>query len=157
MNLYFGHDEGVAAWVANRIPHMQGGTFGPCRAIAVLTDNGKMIAGVVYHDFQLYAQTVQLSMAADSPLWARKPVIAGLLHYPFEQLGVFKVWTATPEANDKALKVNKHIGFRKEAMLAHHFGKGNHAVICRMLRPEFKKLYGEAHYGQTQPLAATGT
>ncbi|HAM49001.1 MAG TPA: hypothetical protein DCO73_14805, partial [Alphaproteobacteria bacterium] len=60
--LLFGLDQAVSEWVAERIPHMYGQRFGPCAAIGVVS-NGKMLAGVVYHDYQPEYGTIQLSMA----------------------------------------------------------------------------------------------
>lgn len=148
--LIFGYDNEVAEWVASRIPHVDNG-FGPCTAIGVA--NGKMLAGIVYHDYQPSLETIQLSMAADSPLWARKTTISALLHYPFRQLKVFKVWTATPIDNTTALRVNEHIGFKREAVLAHHFGRKRHCVVSRMLEPDYARLFEEDH-GKKLPVAA---
>jgi RimJ/RimL family protein N-acetyltransferase len=101
------------------------------------------MAGVVFHDYQPEFGTIQLSMAADNPMWARRENLRGLLSYPFEQLGVHKVWTATPHDNEAAIRVNLHIGFKKEATLAHHFGLKRHAIICRMLKPDYNRIFGD--------------
>jgi len=138
--LAFGFDEQIAAWVAERIPHVRGGNFGPCVGIGIVSGD-RLLAGVIYHDYQIDHRTIQLSMAADNPMWARRSIIAGLLHYPFEQLNCYKVWTGTPLENDAALKVNYHIGFRREAVLAHQFGPKHHGVVCRMLLPDYQRLY----------------
>lgn len=143
MTVVCGHDEAISQWVAERIPHVGEGGFGPCAALAVV-GRDKVLAGVVYHDYQPDHGTIQLSMAADSPMWAKRSNIKALLSYPFEQLGVFKVWTATPIDNTRAIVVNEHIGLKREATLAHHFGHKRHAVICRMLRPEYTRLYGDS-------------
>lgn len=140
MRLLFGHDEAVASWTAKRIPHMHGGTFGPCAAIGVVSDANEMLAGVVFHGWMPDYHTIQLSMAADSPRWARRGAIAGLLSYPFQQLGAWKLWTATPHTNERAIRFNKGIGFEQEAVLARHFGK-EHAVICRMFRHQYETRY----------------
>ena len=144
------YDSRVAEWVADRIPHVR--DFGECAAIGVVTD--RLIAGVVYNEFYPEYGTVQLSMAADSSRWARRETIAGLLAYPFLQMNVYKVWTATPLDNGMALRVNEKIGFKQEATLAHHFGRKRHAVIRRMFKPQFLKLYGE-YYGQERTLATS--
>ena len=78
-------------------------------------------------------------------MWARRSIIFGLLAYPFHQLNCFKVWTATAFDNEKALKVNRHVGFTQEAVLAHQFGFKRHAVMMRMLKPDFIKNYGAEH------------
>lgn len=141
MRLVFGADAEVARWVADHIPDVD--DFGPCTAIGVATD--RLIAGTVFHDYQPKFGTIQLSMAATSPIWARREIIAGLLSYPFEQLGCFKVSTITAHDNNRALKVNEHVGFKREAILAHQFGKKRHAVVMRLLRPDYLRLYGGSH------------
>jgi RimJ/RimL family protein N-acetyltransferase len=138
--LLYGADAEVAEWTANLIPHVE--DFGPCIAIGVQS-KGRLIAGIVYNEYQPRYGIIQLSMAAVSPMWARKEIIAELLRYPFEQLGVYKVFTAILPDNAMAIKVNNHVGFKREAVLAHHFGKKRHAVIMRMLRPDYDRLYGE--------------
>lgn len=137
--LLYGHSDEVANWVGDRVPHAP--KFEKYQAIGVVSF-GKLVAGVVYHDYQPDFRTIQLSMAADSPVWARKEIIRDLLAYPFVQLGCFKVWTMTPIDNVKALKVNEHIGIVKPVVLSHMFGPGRHAVIRSMLKPDFERRYG---------------
>lgn len=136
MKILYGADADISKWVAERIPHVT--DFGPCAALGVVTD--RLIAGIVFHDYQPECKTIQLSMAADSPTWASKEIIKELLSYPFNQLGVQKVWTATPHTNERAIKVNKKIGFKQEAVLARHFGD-RHAVICRMFKRDYERLF----------------
>lgn len=141
--LLFGYDADVAAWVAQRIPHMHGEGFGPCTAIGVgSAERGTLYAGIVYHDYQARYSNIQLSMAADSPLWATKGTIRALLHYPFVQLGVFMVWTMTPVENERALKVNEHIGFKRKPIVPHVFGPKKHAQICQMTAADYARKYG---------------
>ena len=131
--------------VADRIPHVR--EFSECTGIGIVSQD-RLLAGLIYHDYQSAHGTIQLSMAAVSPMWAKKENIKELLRYPFEQLKCYKVWTATPIENDNALKVNAHIGFRREATLAHQFGKKRHAVIMRILRPDYDRIFGEERNGK---------
>lgn len=150
MNLVYGQDATVTQWVIDRIPHVS--DFGPCAAIGVASDH--LVAGVVYHDYQPACESVQISMAASSPMWARREIIGQLLAYPFIQLGCWSVFTLTPDDNVKAIKVNRHIGLNKEAVLPHAFGKHRHSVFCQMLRPKYFELYGENH-GQELRICAS--
>lgn len=140
----------IADWVAERIPHVgDSGGFGARVAIGVVSrrspdDSGRLLAGVVYHDYHPATRTMQVSIAADSPMWARPSTIAALLSYPFDQAGVYRLWTAVPSDCPAVLKVNAHIGFRREAVLAHHFGRGRHAVVARMLAPQYRRTYKRA-------------
>lgn len=139
MKLVFGHDELVKQWVQNLIPHAT--DFGPSTAIGVSSDDDVLMAGVVFNEYQEDYSTIQLSMAAHSPKWAHPAMISGILRYPFEQLGINKVWTATPHKNERAIKFNEGIGFKKEGTLAQHFGPGNHAVICRMFKQDYARRW----------------
>ena len=129
---------GLETWVVDLIPHMHGGTFGPCAMAGVLR-RGELVAGVAFHDWQPEARTMQLSMAASSPVWATREVLAGLFRYAFETAGAHKLWTAIPHKNARALRFNAGIGMKREAVLRHHFGLKSHAVICSMMSDEWRR------------------
>ena len=142
--LVYGEDAYVAVWVASKLEHVD--EFEECTAIGVASGD-ELIAGCVYTSHRPKYGTVEMSIASTSPMWARKENIAGLLRYPFEQLGVYKVYAAIMLSNAPALKTIAHIGFTREAILAHQFGKKQHAVVLRMLRPDYTRLYGEPRDG----------
>lgn len=127
-------------WVVDRIPYVD--DFGPCAALGVLSGD-KIICGVVYNEYHMDYRTMQISIAADSPMWARKETIRDLLAYPFWQLDINLLWTSTPLFNKRALKANRHIGFVHEATLSHRYGQGNHADIAAMTKHEYMKIYKE--------------
>jgi RimJ/RimL family protein N-acetyltransferase len=141
--LLCGCDKQVADWVAERIPDVDGDGFGDCRAIGVLSDRGQIICGVVFHDYAPIAKTMQLSIAASNPMWARKETIKQLLSYPFGQLNIFKCWITIPHDNLMSLRMTEHIGFKYEATMRHQFGKDRHAVLKRMFKPDYEELYGD--------------
>lgn len=140
MSLVFGHSVEVAEWVGSRIPYVGANNFGACEGIGI-ESCGRIIAGVIYHDYQPQNGTIQVSIAADSPMWARRETIKALLHYPFEQLQCYKVWSSISHKNEMSIKVCKHIGFKQEAVLRHQFGIKNHGVVCGLIKPEYVKLY----------------
>lgn len=145
MQILHGADADVAAWVSARLPEFADGDLveRPHAALGVVRDDGKVVAGWAFHDYQPTHGTIQLSAAAVAPTWARREIVAGLLAYPFRQLGVYKVWAAIGLWNEPALNAAKSIGFKQEAVLAHHFGRKKHAVILRMLEPDFRRNYGD--------------
>lgn len=136
--------ENVAAWVAAQVPHVGVAGFGACKAIGVVSNDGSPLCGVVFHDYQPIAKSMQISLAAVSARWATKKILADILSYPFEELGLFKVWSVTPADNERAQRFALGIGFRKEATLRHQFGPKSHAVFLGMLAPEYREKYGKA-------------
>ena len=139
--LIYGQDEIVSKWVAEKCPNVT--DFGANTSIGWTDNAGNLKAGFVFSEYRPDCETVQLSMAATSPMWARKETIKEVLRYPFEQLKVYKVFTSTLPDNLKALKVNSRIGFKREAVLAHHFGRKKHCVIMRLLLPDYARLFGD--------------
>lgn len=143
MKLIFGQDQAVAEWTKRRIDSVS--DFGPCTAIGVAY-RGKPIAGVIYHMYDETYGTMMVSIASDTARWAQKGIILALLHYPFEQLQIRKLWSVMASSNHRAIKFNKGIGFRQEAILSRHFGK-DHAVVTRMFRSDYYRLK-ERYHGQ---------
>lgn len=135
----------IQNWVAHAIPHVGPQGFGPAQAMGVVSDREELQAGVVFHDYQPEYGTMQVSVAASTPMWAKPDHIKAIMAYPFEQIGVYKLWSAIPHTNERAIKFNKHIGFKQEAVLAHHFGHKVHAVITRLYQPDYRRLYGDNH------------
>lgn len=136
--LVFGYDEFIGAWVRERVKEAR---FEEFKTIGVALGD-RLIAGFVYYDYRPDYQTMEMSMAADSPMWARPGTIRALLHYPFIQQDCYKVRVVIASDNQRSIKNTKHIGFKQEGVLGNEFGKGRHAVIMRMYRPAFEKLYG---------------
>lgn len=146
MDMIFGHDDALAQWVAKQIPHMTNG-FGPCKSIGVGDiKKDRIFAAVVYHNYVTqksgYA-TCEVSIAAATPIWARRGIIRALLSVPFEQYKVSKVYSMMTHDNERAIRFNKGIGFRQEATLRHHFGEGKHAMVTSMLEREYQRIYGD--------------
>lgn len=139
MHLVFGHDEVLCAWVAQRIASMPRGFEKTARAVGVMDD--VLIAAVIYHDYYPENGTCQISVASDSPRWAQRGIIRALLSVPFEQYGVQKLWSSMRQDNKRAIRFNHGIGFKQEAVLRHHYGHGQHAVITSMLDKEYRKIY----------------
>lgn len=145
--LIFGHDDALAKWCAARIPHVGKTGFGPCRAIGVATGNqpdDTLLAVVVYHDYMQHYGVCQVSVAARSPKWATRETIRALLSVPYEQFRCRKVWSAMPSDNHRAIRFNEGIGFRREAILRHHYAPRRHAVITSMMRNEYEARWKKA-------------
>lgn len=162
--LIAGHDAAFAAWAAARLDHVGPQGFGQCRAIGVATGDtavDRLLAVVVFHDFQARAQTVQISCASVSPMWAHPDTLRDLLAIPFGWMDAdgnpacFKVWVAIPLTNARAIRFNEHaLGMRREAVIRHQFGPKAHAVILGMTRHEWARKWKEGRHGQERFAAA---
>lgn len=140
MKLVLGQDKPVADWVARQLGATEENFFGPCTAIAVVGDNDEPLAGVVFSGYRAAYRSIEISMAAVSPRWARRGVIHALLAYPFEQLNVQRAQVTIPLGNKRAQRFCRGIGFVQEGIIRKGFGD-QHAVVMGMLRGEFARLF----------------
>jgi len=169
MDLVFGHDTDIAAWVAARIDWVRNPTgFGACRAVGIMAQ-GQLIAGVVYHNFFVDAEgrpaNVEMSIAATSPKWCTRGNLRALLHIPFEQYKVRRISVMTPEdQEERVMRVPRWLGFKREAVLVEIFGPGRPAVLYRLTRRQYEngaKLRlaegRDRKHGQRRAIAPAGS
>lgn len=132
-SLLFGADPEIIEWVSRRIDGYDG--FENAVAIGVVRQ-GKIICGVVYHNYRQSGPSIEISFAADDPRWATKTNIHHLLAYPFEQLGCERVTGLVLEDNKTAIKFDEGVGFEQEGRIrrAH---QGKDILIYGLLREDF--------------------
>lgn len=132
--LIFGQDERVAAWVAKQLGLRP---WEKCKAVAVVSAEGRPLGAAVYHTYYPEYGTVEMSIATVSPLWAQPQTIRDLLAIPFDQYKCRKVWATTASDNERAQRFLAGIGMKKEAVLRHQFAQGRHAVIFGMMAGQY--------------------
>lgn len=141
MRLLSGHDEAVAAFVADLAPIERPVWRDPYWAFGVIRDDGALVAGVVFSDCRPHFKTVELSGAAISRLAFGPQILAELGEFAFGKLGAFRVWARTSVDNRPARKMLKHIGFIEEGVEAHHYGEGRHAARLRVIKPDWQRKW----------------
>ena len=113
MTPLYGHSETVAAFVAGLLPDFPRG-FGPCSAIGVL-DGDRLVAGLVYHNWQPEYGIMEMSCAAITRRWLTRPILRAIYEYPFDQVGCQMVAARVSEDAThlrrmwKALGANEYI------------------------------------------------
>lgn len=139
--LIFGHDERLARWAADHIPHVTG--FGPCVAVGMASPDGSKLWGVtVFNEYIPEYGLCSVSIASVYPRWATKHTVRAILSIPFEQYGVRKLCAMIQAGNERSLKLCQGLGFKKEATLRHHYAQGQHAIVLSMLRNEYNMRWG---------------
>lgn len=113
MKVLYGASDEVARWVAERIDGCERG-FGECQALGVVSD--KMLAGIVFHNWSPETGVIEISAAAESPLWARPAILTELLEYPFDRLRCRMVLGRCSEHNTRARKLWRAFGATETAI-----------------------------------------
>ena len=126
MDLLYGHNEVVAAWVAAHIPGCERGFDKPV-SIGVV-ENERLIGGTVFHNYQPEAGTIELTAASDDPRWLTRKILAEIFGYAFGQVGVQAVMMRADPANTRLARICKAYGFTRHE-LPHMRGRGKAEAI----------------------------
>jgi len=110
VNLLYGHDGIVADFVAKSVPGLERG-FGACKTIGVL-DNGNLIAGLVYHNWNPESGVIEISGSALNPRWLTREVLREMFDYPFKRCGCQMVVMRVSEHNKRLHRQLKAYGFK---------------------------------------------
>lgn len=137
MRLLLGQDAYVAAWAAQRIPHIGPNGFGPCAAIGVVSEAGEVVGGAVFHGYQPHYRAVEISFALSDPRCLNASLIAGIMAYPFDQLHVERVTAVTPRKAASARRFLEKFNFKREGNARRGFGTDD-AIIYGLLRSDWR-------------------
>jgi RimJ/RimL family protein N-acetyltransferase len=109
MDLLYGHNEVVAAWVAAHIPGCERGFDKPV-SIGVV-ENERLIGGTVFHNYQPEAGVIEMSSAGTDPRWLSRKMLAAIFGYVFDQAGCQLVVMRVSERNGRMVKIAEKFGF----------------------------------------------
>jgi RimJ/RimL family protein N-acetyltransferase len=134
LDYVYGHDGSVAHFVATLIPHCRRG-FGPnAKAIGVVDDKGRLIAGLVYHNWDPEAGIIEISGAAlPGTYWLTRETLARMYQYPFHQCGCQMVVQRTPADDVRLLGILAAYGY-VFVTVPRLFGRERDGVICSLTR-----------------------
>ncbi len=138
--LVFNDDFAVGEWVARRIPHIGSAReWGGFRAIGVAL-NDKPIAGAVYNNSRGF--DMEISFAADSPRWANRGTIRGILAYPFIQCGCTRLTATIAKRNKRARRLVEGLGFKQEGCLQRGLDGRQDAILYGLQRENCRWIHG---------------
>jgi RimJ/RimL family protein N-acetyltransferase len=127
----YGHDDAVAKFVAALIPHIDARGFPVAKsAIGVIDDEGRLIAGLVYTNWNSRAGTMDISGAAlPGTNWLTRETILRGLAYPFEQCGCQMVVMRVLADNERLLRQLATSGFMF-VKVPRLYGRDKDGVMC---------------------------
>ena len=104
----------------------------------VAYDDGKIVAMCVGDSFGV--DCCNLHMAIDNPMVIRRGFLTAIADHFFYTCKRQRFFGLVPDNNDKAIKLNKHIGFREVARVPDTIRAGVGYVIMRMDKAECRWL-----------------
>lgn len=74
-------------------------------------DDGRLVAVMLYNNFQPEAGVIEIHGAGITPRWLTRPVLHEMFAYPFEQIGCQMVVMRVSERNTRLLRMLTAYGF----------------------------------------------
>lgn len=113
-------------------------TDGQIHSSIGLERDGEIVAGIVYCDFS--GSNIFLHVASKPGVnWISRGLLKLVFGWPFNGLGVKRITGLVPESNTRAVKLDEHLGFKREARLEDIFPEGA-LLIFGMRREECRFL-----------------
>lgn len=107
LDYVYGHDELVANFVAQLIPSCRARGFNASalKAMGIIDQDGKLIAGMVYHNWDPEAGVLEMSGAAlPGKQWLTRETIKRMYQYPFLQCGCQMIFMRVEAADERLLR-----------------------------------------------------
>ncbi len=139
----------VADFVSNMI-WQQDSTWTDYLTMAVMED-GKLIAGTVFHGYDPSSKIIELSSASVSKKWLTRPVIRAMFHLPFNMLVCQMAVLRVSSENETMLKVARNFGFN-EYVIPRLFGRDDDGHIFTLTEEQWAlhRINKEAAHGQAK-------
>lgn len=102
----------LSNWVANIIWPGKGKGFGNCQALAVIEDE-KLIAGMIYHNYEPDAGVVEISGAGTSKRWLTKETLRVMFQIPFVDWGCQAVVMRVSDEDEALHSILHRYGFER--------------------------------------------
>lgn len=119
-------DDRVAGWVSKRIG-LSGDGFGNCRALGV-GHKGKIVAGVVFHNWEPDHGVIELSAVATHRGWMTREVMRVAMAYVFDGLGCQAAIARVAERNEPARHIWRALG-SEEHIIPRLYGRDEAGCI----------------------------
>lgn len=114
---------------------LTGTRFDPKLDIAIArVRRDKLIGGVLFTDFT--GESVAIHTASWDEHWVNRDLIFVVFDYPFNQLGVKRIFGRVPETNIQARNFNLHCGFVDVARIEGVYKHNVAQIIMRLNRED---------------------
>lgn len=110
-------------------------SFGNFTSMGVVSRE-KLIAGLIYHNYEPDAGTIEITGAAADRRWLTKPVLYKMYEYPFEQLDCQMVVQRNSEHNHHLNSILRRYGF-DEYRIERLRGKNEAEIIFTLTKEQW--------------------
>lgn len=146
----YGHDAEIAKFY-DLFAHGQIASphFGHCKTIGVIDKEGKLVAGLIYYNYNKNSAAIELGVASITPRWLNRAVYRRMFEYPFIECGCQMLYVRIRADNERLLSVVARMNFDL-IYVPRMFGRNDDGVYCTLTDDQWldsnvsKRLYRDA-------------
>lgn len=149
LRFVYGQDQIVSRFVASLIPHVGWRGFGNAKTIGVIDHDGRLIAGLVYTNWNPDAGTIEISGASISPRWLTRETLRRMFDYPFKEVHCQMAVMRVLATDERLLRQLAAYGFAF-VTIPRLYGRARDGVICTLTAED----WASNKFNQRKPLVA---
>jgi RimJ/RimL family protein N-acetyltransferase len=130
IDFVYQHDAEVLQFMGHRTPPAGGG-YGRCKTIGVIDGEGRLIAGLVYFNFDPEGETIEFGAAAITPRWFTRATYRRMFEYPFVECGCQMLYGRVRADNEHLLSLLARVNFNL-TMVPRLYGRSEDGVLCTL-------------------------
>lgn len=126
----YNHDNEVTRFIQQE-PSPAGDSYGRCKTIGVIDGDGRLIAGLVYYNYDPSAETMEMGARAVTPRWFTRATYRRMFEYPFVECGCQMLYARIPVENEYLLSQFARMNFNL-TMVPRMYGRSEDGVLCTL-------------------------
>src|SRR5262245_15649562 len=130
LSFLYGHDEEIAKFVAT-FAQSSPGNIGRCKAIGIIDEAGRLIAGLVYFNYDPHAEIIEMGVAATERRWANRTVLKRMFEYPFIECGCQMIVARVRADDERTLHMLARLNFSL-TIIPRMYGRDENGVIATL-------------------------
>lgn len=128
----YGHDEEVAQFVievegTQAIPT----NLGRCKTIGVVGEGGKLIAGILYFNYDSRSAVIEFGMASTDPRWLNRLTYRRMFEYPFIECSCQMLVARVRVEAERTLAILARMNFNL-MYVPRMYGRDEDGVLCTL-------------------------
>lgn len=127
-----------ARWVTEDIARAVPTTFSNADVSIGRLVDGRLIGGVLFKEFT--HESIRMSVVGFEQGWLSRELLWAAFDYPFNQLGVQRVWSGMRADLLEVIQFNAHLGFKKVAEVPGIYPGNTSVVITQLERADCRWL-----------------
>jgi RimJ/RimL family protein N-acetyltransferase len=132
MQFVDGHEDVVARFISafntrdDRVINL-----GNCKTIGVINDDGVLVAGIVYHNYDPDAGVIEVTLAATDRHWVTRATLRRGFEFPFIKCGCQMIYTRVRSDNEYLLGMLARLNF-SFTLIPRMYGRAEDGVVCTL-------------------------